>query len=140
MKVYSSCPMLHSGENAHAWENSKATITNKTRPDGSFSSSEPGWPPCRAGVLCVCLFSGSYLAGQEDSAPQSRQPEQPPPNIVIFNLIDKHFICRKTSKNTKIRSFSCRLHFKMNFNTILKRQCRKVLHFYTFTVHFLLRI
>jgi hypothetical protein len=103
-------------------KHSKANITNKTRPAGSFSSSEPGRPPCRPGVLCMCLFSSSYPAGQEDSEPQSRQPEQPPPNIVIFNLFDKHFICRKTFKNTKIRSFPCRLQFKMIFNAILKRQ------------------
>ncbi len=36
---------------------SKATITNKTRPAGSFSSSQPGGAPCRPGVLCICLFS-----------------------------------------------------------------------------------
>jgi hypothetical protein len=30
---------VHYGENAHAWKHSKATITNKTRPAGSFSSS-----------------------------------------------------------------------------------------------------
>jgi hypothetical protein len=36
---------------------SKATITNKTRPAGSFSSSYPGRAPCRLGVLCICLFS-----------------------------------------------------------------------------------
>ncbi len=33
---------------------SKATITNKTRPAGSFSSSYPGRAPCRLGVLCIC--------------------------------------------------------------------------------------
>ncbi len=36
---------------------SKATITNKTRPAGSFSSSWPGRTPCRLGFLCICLFS-----------------------------------------------------------------------------------
>ncbi len=39
-------------------KHSKATITNKTRPAGSFSSRKPGGPPCRPGVLCLCLFSG----------------------------------------------------------------------------------
>ncbi len=33
-----------------------ATITNKTRPAGSFSSSLPGRVPCRPGVLCIGLF------------------------------------------------------------------------------------
>jgi hypothetical protein len=38
---------------------SKATNTNKTRPAWSFSSSWPGGPPCRPGVLYdVYLFSG----------------------------------------------------------------------------------
>jgi hypothetical protein len=35
-------------------------------------------------------------------------------------------MCRKTSKNTKISSFSCRLQFKMNFSAILKKQCYKI--------------
>ncbi len=35
----------------------KKTITNKTRPAGSFSSSKPGGPPCRPGVLYIFLFS-----------------------------------------------------------------------------------
>ncbi len=39
----------------------KSTITNKTRAAGSFSSSYPGGPPCRPGVLCICLFSGTYF-------------------------------------------------------------------------------
>jgi hypothetical protein len=37
---------------------STATISNKSRPAGSFSSSLPGGAPCRPGVLCICLFSG----------------------------------------------------------------------------------
>jgi hypothetical protein len=40
---------------------SKATITNKTRPAGSFSSSLTGGPPCRPGVLCF-IFSLTGLA------------------------------------------------------------------------------
>ncbi len=36
-------------------KHSTATITNKTRPAGS---SEPVGPPCRPGVLFICLFYG----------------------------------------------------------------------------------
>ncbi len=89
-----------------------------------------GYTSCKddilAFALCISILFGSYPAGQEGSAPQSRQPEQPPPNIEIFNLIYRYFICRKTSKNTKIRSFSCRLQCKMNCIAILKRQCYKI--------------
>ncbi len=46
---------------------SKATITNKTSPAGSFSSSQPGGPPCRPGVLCIYLFS-ALLSFQHPSA------------------------------------------------------------------------
>jgi hypothetical protein len=35
----------------HATPSKLATITNKTRPTGSFSSSWPGGQPCRPGVL-----------------------------------------------------------------------------------------
>ncbi len=38
---------------------SKATITNKTRQAKSFSSWQPAGALCRAGVLCICLFSGT---------------------------------------------------------------------------------
>ncbi len=38
----------------------------------------------RIGCLYFFLVHGSYQAGQEDSEPQSQQPEQPPPNIVIL--------------------------------------------------------
>jgi hypothetical protein len=55
MKVYSSCPRCHSGENAHAGDPTKATITNKTRTAGSFP------PASQAGRLAGPVFYISFL-------------------------------------------------------------------------------
>ncbi len=55
---------------------SKATIIRKTRPAGSFSSSQPGGPPCGPGVLCLFtnIFSGcAYLDRQSKRLPFSQK-------------------------------------------------------------------
>ncbi len=40
---------------------SKATISNKTHLAGSFSSSWPGGPPCRPGVLYYIFSLSTFM-------------------------------------------------------------------------------
>ncbi len=68
---------------------SKAIITNKTRPAGSFFSSQTGGPPCRPGVLYY-IFSLLRLLLRTPRLQLLRRPGPPYPPCLPCLLATHH--------------------------------------------------